>query len=549
MRGWIALCLLAPMLSGCLSFLDDDDGTDRDVSPASDVDDASQIRITGVQKHGSLEAPLTVNGRDGTALSVIAYEPLTQDANPDGSAPSFPTVVFVHGFGLTKEMWTCLPMGEPAPPAGPDEPCPFQDMLQTFAEAGFIAVAYDTRGFGRSGGSVTVVGPDELSDLDAIIDWAADQYPANGKVGVTGISYGGGHALMALTTNPKVTTAVSHQGWFDLYEGIAPGNTPKLEWSALLLAEGSATGRMHPMVYDWLTAAAQRTNVQEVEGQMDVRSPADLLAMNQKPLLACHGMQETLFPHAQLLWEGHGGFTRAIVHEGGHGHIDPYCWDRTLDWFSFFLRGIDTQVDTWPALETIDASGGNLVSFDPFPEATIEAYYLRDPQLTSYSGSNATFTVSQQVANNPVQEPSAVWDQTGQTNQAIPYQMRNDPSATFFEAAPLENSAVLIGSPRLTLEVAAGFENQPWQATAQLIHIGEDGSRILSRGAYTHVPGTTVDINGTAVIDFHYTKAEMAPGDVLVLKVGGNDMSWFMQYPGNYSVDFTGHSMLEVPFF
>jgi hypothetical protein len=48
---------------------------------------------------------------------------------------------------------------------------------------------------------------------------------------------------------------------------------------------------------------------------------------------------------------------------------------------------------------------------------------------------------------------------------------------------------------------------------------------------------------------FHWTKADFAPGDCMVLKLGANDESMFLPLAANYDVDFTGHSTLELPFF
>ncbi len=549
---WVVL-LLAPAMSGCLSFLDDEP-SEEGIGPAKDVPDPSLIKISGVREWGSLEDPIEVLAHDGVELSLIAYEPLSQSALPGGGAPTFPVVVFIHGFGLTKEMWLCPPEGDPGPPSMENQ-CVYDNMLQDFANEGFIAVAYDARGFGRSGGEVTVAGQREMRDLDTIIDWAEANTATNGKVGVTGISYGGGHALLALTTNPRVDTIAAHQGWFDLYESLAPGNVPKAEWIAALVGEGiiGSGGRMHDDVYGWMQSAAQRSGMAEVRRDLDIRSPADLLGATDKPLLVCMGMQETLFPDIDDFWNTAGGFIRAIVHHGGHGAIDPTCWDATQDWFAFFLRGVDTQVGDWPALQTVDANGGDMISFDPFPEPVWQTYHLRAPQLTEYEGSNATFTIQQRLLSNPLQEPSAVWDVAGQNNQAIPYSMRfaeNDPTAVFFESARTDTSQVLVGSAELDLHVAPASQNTAWQVTAQLIHVDiDDSSRILARGAYSHIPGETPTLEGAAPLSFHFTKAEIAPGSMLVLKISANDLSWFAPYQANYSVDFTGHSELRVPFF
>ena len=239
------------------------------------------------------------------------------------------------------------------------------------------------------------------------------------------------------------------------------------------------------------------------------------------------------------------------------GELDPECWDKTLDWFLYFLRGVDTGVDAWPALQTVDANGGPAISFDDPPVTRAATYYLREPQLTTYAPTNTTITVQQRVINNPLQEPSVVYDQTSLANQAIPYSMRNDPTAVFFEGAPVDETQVLLGAPRLDLHVTPTFNDTAFQVAVQLISVDdEDNSRILSRGAYAHVPGVTEPLDDTVTVDLHFTKADLQPGTRLVLKVGGNDVSWYLPFfngndpaSSNYSMQFTGQHVLTVPFF
>jgi len=552
LRALVALLVALP-LSGCLSFLDDDDGPDREANPASGVDDPSQIKITGVRIHNDPLEPqstATIEGFGGTPLSYVVYEPLAQDALPGGQPPTFPVVVFLHGFGLTKEMWTCTPFGEPAQPPLPDEKCPFTDLLDTFARAGFISVAYDARGFGRSGGQVTVAGPAEMADLSAVIDWVSERFPVNGKVGVTGISYGGGQSLLGWGTDARITTAVAHQGWLDLYEALAPGSVPKGEWASLLVGEGTIAsgGMMHPMVYGWAQAVVTRDGLDNVRGDLDARSPERFMAGTDKPLMLCAAMQDTLFTQVDELWQATSAFTRVIVHDGGHGTLDEECWEKTRQWFSFFLRGVDTKVDGWPFLQSSDAGGGHAVMYPKAPKQATQSYFLREPELTSYAGSNMTFTIDNRFVNNPLAEPSAIWDQAGVGNQAMPYSMRQDPSAVFFERSIDDDSLVILGSPRLQLVTQATTAR--WQVTGQLIHVDAEGnSRILARGAVANIPGETPAIEGSVMMDFSYTKATIDPGSMLVLKLGANDTSWFLPDPQAGTVAFSGHSELTLPLF
>ena len=211
-----------------------------------------------------------------------------------------------------------------------------------------------------------------------------------------------------------------------------------------------------------------------------------------------------------------------------------------------FLGGHDEGVAAWPALATVDAAGDREVAYRSFPEPVEQAWYLRLQGLDP-APSDATFTIEQRLLSNPFNEPGFVWDVTQQPNNAIPEQFRQDPSALFFETR-LDEAKVLLGAAEVRLVLAEGSQ-APFQVTGILFKVDGNGrSLILSRGAVAALDEGDV-ANGSVSLRFHWTKADLAPGDSLVLRLGANDASWFMPLPANYAVTFTGHSRLSLPYF
>lgn len=546
----VAALVLVAGLAGCLDAFKKGDGkADRPVQPADVGFDPETVRVTGTEK-----ASYTIPSFDGTGLSTVVYSPVSGDTLPDGSPPKWGMVVMLHTWGYFKEQFegpggaTGAPV--PADPTGQAEHT--RNRLQEFAAAGVVAVAYDARGFGQSGGMSTVAGPAELADLDAVIDYVAARYPVSGRVALVGQSYGAGTAFEAFAGDPRVTTVVPMYGWVDLYNGLIPGNVPKAQWAAELLAVGGAgtKGQLDPMVAGWLQRAASRQGLESVHADMDARSALGRLATVDKPLLVCQGMQETLFPQADIAWSTAAGFTRALIFQGGHGTDDPTCWDRALEWVQYFVVGKDTGVDHWPALTTVDARGGGFLEYPGFPAPAWQPYYLRAIDSTLADGpSNVTFTVQQQLAGNPFQEPSALWDQIGQPTNPVPEQFRQDPTASFFETPAFTGSEVLLGAPVLRLRLSGNETPPPYQVVGALYHVDSFGkSQLLSRGAHAALGDADLD-QGNLTLRFDWVKVDFSPGDKLVLKVSANDQTAFLPLPANYKVEFTGTSELQVPFF
>jgi ABC-2 type transport system ATP-binding protein len=246
----LVLLLTLPALGGCLDALDRDDGP-TGLQPADVGYDPGSITVTGFER-----VAVTIPSFDGTDLAAVVYAPVTGDTLADGEPIPWGTVVFLHGWGFFKEQYEGIPgaTGAPIPPE-PGAMVPYGlNRMQAFAEAGLIAVAYDARGFGQSGGSASVAGPAELADLDAVLDYVEAHYETNGLVGLIGQSYGAGQSLLAFVDNPRITTAIPMYGWVDLYEGLAQGNVPKAEWATTRVGVGAAgsQGNLSPLIAEWL---------------------------------------------------------------------------------------------------------------------------------------------------------------------------------------------------------------------------------------------------------------------------------------------------------
>ncbi|HEV7563515.1 MAG TPA: alpha/beta hydrolase [Solirubrobacterales bacterium] len=131
-----------------------------------------------------------------------------------------PIVVMAHGLSGTRR----------------DALGPF---AERFAAAGVAALLFDHRGFGDSGGE-----PDRFTPRRQLEDWRAAIARARALPGIDadrlatfGSSLGGGNALAAAATDPRVAAAISQVPFLDLWRQAhrnPPRTVARILWAALL---------------------------------------------------------------------------------------------------------------------------------------------------------------------------------------------------------------------------------------------------------------------------------------------------------------------------
>jgi len=137
---------------------------------------------------------------------------------PEGPAPH-PAITMAHGFAGVKEH-------------GLDR------FARVFAEAGFVVLVHDHRGFGASGGTPRF----DVDPWVQIADWRRaisflESHPAvdADRIGVWGTSYAGGHAIVLGATDRRVRAVVAQvptiSGYQQSLRRVAPDLVPALEAS------------------------------------------------------------------------------------------------------------------------------------------------------------------------------------------------------------------------------------------------------------------------------------------------------------------------------
>ncbi len=177
----------------------------------------------------SVDVPTTPEADETIAVDAALYLPEETPA---------PAIILAHGFGSSR--------------AALDGPA------RSYAEDGYVVLAYSARGFGRSGGVIGLNDPRrEVADVTALVDVLAarDEVVQDGvddpRVGIGGGSYGGGLSLLADTQEPRLDAVVAAAAWHSLSRSLAPDGTGggpgvlKEQWASVLFtsaAVGSFAG-------------------------------------------------------------------------------------------------------------------------------------------------------------------------------------------------------------------------------------------------------------------------------------------------------------------
>jgi predicted acyl esterase len=354
-----------------------------------------------------ISVPASADGLADGETSDSSTNFISLDANvyiPDGVATPAPAVVVVHGFAEDKNTIAIVAFAE------------------DFAAAGYVVVTPSVRGFGNSGGLVSLVGPNEINDLKSIIlamqtgsigDTPAVPIPvtSQSKFGVMGDSYGGGHTFEIMRAHvPGLTAVIPIIGWTDLYQALAPNDVPKLTYTLGLFAGGFDIRNPNyaPVMFDWLrdvlAGTPEKTRQGDAENNIDWRSvifnPQDLTV----PAFIIQGWQDDLFPAEQalLLAQTNNSIPFLKLYIGGLGHPPAssnvtdsegnFLQAQVVRWFDQWLKGIDNSITNEPPVtfapeNTLNWSTNALVqSADlPLSGTTTNTYFLNGTSLSTTS--------------------------------------------------------------------------------------------------------------------------------------------------------------------
>lgn len=381
-----------------------------------------------------------------------------------GPAPR-PTVLVGHGFGGTRDRNPDSPSNDGVGGIG----------LAPLLRAGYNVLTWDARGFGESGGTISIDGPaTEGRDVSALIDWVARRPDAlqdakgDPRVGMAGGSYGGAIQWVAAARDRRLDALAPSISWNSLATALFPAGDVKLSWAGVLYRSAvpgvPATvpddraalpaGRLDPHVVNaYYTGNRQGTISPEDAAWFASRGPGATIARVRAPALITQGTSDTLF-----------GLDQAVVNEralaaarvpvkmlwfcGGHracaGPTGPphYLERATLAWFGRYLRR-DRVSDTGAGFGWLDDAGRQWRTAPSYPPPAGR------PITASGAG---TFALASADSRD--------FPSTGTTVPAAGLSIAIPPPA---------RATQVVGAPRLTMTYTATGTGAPSFGYAQLV--------------------------------------------------------------------------------
>ncbi|MFK0186738.1 alpha/beta fold hydrolase [Streptomyces rubiginosohelvolus] len=365
-----------------------------------------------------------------------------------------PAVLIGHGFGGSKN--------------------DVRAQAEKLAADGYAVLTWSARGFGKSGGKISLNDPDhEVKDVSRLIDWLVErpEVELDGKgdprVGLTGASYGGAVSLLAAGHDERVDAIAPVITYWNLADALFPDGVFKKLWAGIFITTGGGCERFEKQLCEMYerVAVSGKPDAEAVK-LLTERSPAAVADRIKVPSLLLQGQSDSLFPLGQAdamqkAISANGAPVSVDWISGGHDGGDSEngrVEGRVGDWFDRYLKE-DTGTATGPAFRVtrtggVDSTDGAALlrgaSGDTYPGLRSGG---RDIAL---GGGTKTFRNPAGAAPPAISAVPGVGGGLAQLS-SLGVGLSLDFPGQFgrFESKPLDSSVRVTGTPTVTVNVKA----------------------------------------------------------------------------------------------
>ncbi|ADP81385.1 CocE/NonD family hydrolase [Pseudofrankia inefficax] len=465
-------------------------------------------------------APLKITARDGTALTGNVVTPPGSGAHPLAVIPA------AWGFQDTT----------------------FESEAEALSKRGYVVVTYNTRGFFGSGGTVDVAGPLDVSDVSDVITWALGHTPADpGRIGVAGLSYGAGIALLASAADPRIKAVGSLSGWTDFGYSLYAANTRhKAAVNLLTTTQQLTGGRSGTEFTTFLDDYSAFRNMPAVLAWARIRGAGTYLdAVNEHHpaifMAAAYG-DNYFSPNPQIdFFTALTGPKTLRLAPGDHGTneiggvlgLPNSVWSAAWDWFDRYLRpGSPAATAAAPAPVQLTTDDGAVETYPNWAAVTRSTSTLRlgpaflgTGELSPTAATGAWSTTIRSGTDTTANAGTILVTKALQGITHLPPALRLDTvdrrDGAVWQSAPNFWPQRLRGIPALRLNVTPNLATGT--VVGYLYDTGPTGSStLISKAVYTYLdakPGTAL----AATLTFDPVARDVAIGHRLSLVIDTKD--------------------------
>jgi len=305
-----------------------------------------------------------ITASDGIVLEAIYFDPVTP-MNETGN----PAILFISSWGMNKWEYV-VPANE-------------------YYEKGYSIISYTARGFWGSGGEIDLAGPKDMADLSTVMDWLLANTHADPKrVGLSGISYGGGISMLGAALDPRVKSIAAMSCWVDLAESfLGNGETIRVEAVKALQVLAEVTGQPSDDLETIFTDYFSNSNLEflyEFTAQSSAVNYIESIKTNGAAIFIANALGDSLFTPNQfpsffneLTNPKHIEFAPGD-HAGpelpGLLSLPNQVWSRASEWNDYYLlHGLSGEFTGMPQVIYNTMNGKEIEEYNSLAEVSTES--------------------------------------------------------------------------------------------------------------------------------------------------------------------------------
>lgn len=498
---------------------------------------------------------MDITSWDGITLESIVFDPspLAETGNP--------LVIFISSWGMNRYEYV-VPANK-------------------FAEKGYTVISYTARGFWGSGGEINLAGEKDLKDLSTVIDWAlANTHADPAKVGLSGISYGGGISLLGAAKDPRVKSIAAMSGWVDLAESfLGNGETIRMEAVKFLDVLGELTGKPSAELEELFDDYFNNQNLDYLYETTYPSSPVnyiDQINANGASVFIANALEDSLFTPNQFV----DFFEKLTVPKhiefapGDHAGpelpgllgLPNQVWDRAGEWLDYYLMDGKTGADAdMPTVVFNTMNGREVDEYASWADVSTSALKFQFASRERLTRSSSATGVAATVAMALLGESDLQTVTTGhgitvsggvafisETVEAMadiqrPYEMAliNRLHGAVFESDRLGSSYKFRGVPTLDLH----FIPESSDGTLVVYLLAVDNlnfGHLFTFSPWTFKNAVVNEVN-VLKVEMTMTSYDFEPEHRLAVVIATKDRLYLDQSPEGSKISFTDGTTFTMP--